>query len=214
MQKPTCTEPIAAFSFTMHEHDKPVPVSIAGYRLREGRQYCLQVRTNNPSFKIQNLMLQNDDFVEDHGGHTTEDGGYVKRFKIIDNSWWSFLPFRFLSNAMIIRGEIDVAGSGSRTILVPVIVVHFLPAFSNLQWLWYASGLAVVFGLPYLLTLLEAQVSSFWIQLVLFLGLLVFAPVIAIIWQFRLLKRRAKELRNALLNDAEDDGDLTLEETG
>lgn len=205
MQKPICTEPVTAFSFTIHEHDQPVPVSIAGYRLREGRQYCLRVSTNDPSIKVQNLMLQNDEFVEDHGGHATEDGGYLKRFKIIDDSWWTFLPFRFLTNAITLRGEIDVAGSGSRTILVPVVVVHFLPAFANLQWLWYASGVAVVFGLPYLLKLLQAQISSTWVQVFLFLGLMVVAPLIAIVWQFRLLKRRAKDLRKELLNDPDDD---------
>jgi hypothetical protein len=210
MQKPICTEPVTAFSLTIQEHDQPVPVGVAGYRLREGRQYCLRVKTNNPSIKVQNLMLQNDEFVEDHGGYATEDGGYLKRFKIIDNSWWTFLPFRFLANAMTLRGEIDVVGTGSRTILVPVVVVHFLPAFTNLQWLWYASGVLVVFGLPYLLTLLEAQISSAWIRVFLFLGLMVLAPIIAIVWQFRLLKQRVKDLRKELLNDPDDDDNSEL----
>src|ERR1022692_1694026 len=143
MQKPICTEPIAAFSFTVLEQNRSVPVSLAGYRLREGRQYCLQVKSNNPSVKIQNVTLQNDASVEDQSGSNTENAGYMKRFKVIDTSWWTFLPFRFLSSTMIIRAEIDIIGGGSCTIYIPIIIVHFFPAFNTLYWLWYACGAVI-----------------------------------------------------------------------
>ncbi|HZZ81771.1 MAG TPA: hypothetical protein VFE62_24935 [Gemmataceae bacterium] len=212
MQKPICTEPITAFSFTIQEHDRPVPVSVAGYRLREGRQYCLHVKARNPLIKIQNVTLQTDDSVEVYDGNVTEDGGFLRRFKVIDNSWWSFLPFRFLTNATTLRAEIDVAEGGSRTIRVPVIAFHFLPAFTNLQWLWYLCGGAAVFGLPYLLSLIEADVSPTLVRLVLFLSLMVVAPVIAFALQYRILRRRAKELRKELLIDPDDDDECAPEE--
>ena len=210
MQKPICTEPVAGFSFTILEQEQPVPVSLAGYRLREGRQYCLRVKSNNPSVRIQNVILENDESIKDHFGNYT-DGGYIKKFEVTDNSWWKFLPFRFLSSTMIIRAEIDIKEGGSRPIYVPIIMVHFFPAVNTLYWLWYACGAAIFVGLPYLLYQLETQVSAIWIQVLLFLGILLVAPVIAVFWQFRILKRKAKDLRNFLLNDSNDEEMLEVD---
>jgi len=211
MQKPICTEPIAAFAFTILEQDQPVPVSLAGYRLREGRQYYLRVQSTNPSVKIQDVTLESDDSVEDHGGSTRESAIYLRRFKVIDNSWWRFLPFRFLANTVMLRVEIDIIGGGSRKIYVPIIIVHFVPAFSNLYWVWSACGLTILFGWPYLLYLVGVTISTMWMQIGLFVGFLLIAPIIAVVWQFRILKRKAKEVRTLFLSDSDEEERLELD---
>ncbi len=196
MERPICTESITSFSFTITEKARTVPVSLSGYCLSVDRQYCLRISPENSFVKIQNVSFQDNEGLDDHGGEEGKNGCFERRFRLMDNSWFSFLPFRFLMGFLTIRAEVELFDKGSRRIQIPVILVKFLPGFDSLQLLWHTCGLLIVLGIFF-----GFNVASAWTRLGVFFGALVLAPIVAIFCQFELLKRRARTLKNQLADE-------------